>query len=85
MGIIDSFKRDFKNFWNWMPNEVKVYENEGEGVFGYEINNPPNPYVPERIRYFRDTKKGILRYHTQKIKDETKKISSKKFEIIDFK
>lgn len=85
MGILKSLKRDFQNFWNWMPNEVKIYENKEEGVFGYEINNPPNPYVPEKIRYFRDSKKGIVKYHTKKRRNETQELSSEKFRLLDFK
>lgn len=67
MGLIKTFKSDFKNFWKWMPNEIKVYEDKKTGIEAVEINNPPNPYVPEKIRWLDDKKKGISKFHLKKM------------------
>ena len=78
MGLINSFKEDFKNFWKWMPSEIKIYEEKEKGIEAGQIKNPPNPYVPQRIEWVENKKKGKLKFHLKKMNDESKK-------LIDFK
>ena len=68
MGFFDSIKNDFKNFWKWMPTSVKIYQNKEEGIGALDMTNPPNPYTPQKIRYYEDKKKGIFVFHTEKFK-----------------
>ena len=68
MGFFDSIKNDFKNFWKWMPNEVKIFEDKENRIEALDMTNPPNPYTPQRIRYYEDKKKGIFVFHTEKFK-----------------
>ena len=66
MGFLQSFKDDFNNFWNWMPTEIKIYEDKKAGIEMVEIHNPPNPYVRQLIKWGNDKTKEISMFHLQK-------------------
>ena len=51
-----------------MPTRIDIYENEEEGIEAFEIEQPPNQYVPEHIQYYEDKKRGIFKLHMGKKK-----------------
>ena len=49
--------------WNLIPKSIKVYSNEEEGIFAFEIDQPPSIFAPAKVSYYEDRKKGIMKYH----------------------
>lgn len=49
--------------WDLIPKEIKIYNNKEEGIFAFEVEQPPSIFAPAKVKIFENRKKGIFAYY----------------------
>lgn len=69
----------FKRLEKYIPESIEIIENKETGETAFQINNKPNPIVPERVQSYKNNKISLYSWGGRDIfktlgKQERKKL-----------